>query len=1025
MRGGETTRRGGARVVPLANRFCRFAAASVVACAIGLILPRNTGAESVTLTWTAPGDNGLSGRATSYQVRLSTVAPGSDTLAWWAAAGAVAGVPPPRSAGSAETLVVAGLPVSQERFFAVRALDETGNIAGVSNVARATPVADTSGSPPDSSAPPDTLPPLLTSVSVSGLTHSSATIAWETDEAADARVVYGLGAGLSLVAPIDTLLVLSHSITLSGLLADTTYAFQPSSRDSSGNSGLAGPFSFRTLEPPDTMPPVVSGLSVTAVTQSGAQFSWETNEPADAWVEYGTSASYGEIAPSGDSLGTSHEALLSDLSPNTEYHARVVAVDASGNRDETVDLAFLTAPDAGLPPDAVAPTISAVLATVESASKVRITWTTNEVSTGEVAYHPFGESGAASAPDSAHGTSHAVLLSGLAQQTRFVFSVVARDTAGNLAVAGPTEFETPSSLDRVAPVVSGVEIDASSPTVAVVRWRTDEPADSQLEYGPTSTLGLATPLDDSLRVEHAVALGGLDPGTSYVVRVLSRDGSGNLTRSAEAGFTTGEAPAPADSIPPTIAAVVASVLGPSAVRITWETDEPADAQVAYGLGADRGSLSARDARLLLAHEIVINGLSDGSAWSFSVLSQDSAGNRAESEPSVFETPSAADTTRPAISGLVVLAVTSAAAEVRWTTDEPSDQQVEYGETEEYGLATPLDESFSGSHVVRIAGLYPATLYHVRVLSRDSSGNLARSSDVAFETASIGGAPGDTVPPIATDLSIEAIDPTQVRVRWMTNEPSDGQVEYGLSNSYGSLSRSEGASLTSHEIVLEGLAPGTVFHCRALSRDTEGNLGLSEDVTFETELDKTPPAVLAALTAEPASGGLLLTWQASDAADLAGYRVYKSDGAGYAPVTEELISETTLLDVEISNPAAGEVRYAVAAVDRSGNESAWAVASVSLGLELLPARPNPANPWTMLRFRIPPVEAGAESRVVLAIYDIEGALVKSLIEGNLPRGEHEARWDGGNWRGDPVASGTYFARLSTGTGTSVRKLTVLR
>ena len=72
---------------------------------------------------------------------------------------------------------------------------------------------------------------------------------------------------------------------------------------------------------------------------------------------------------------------------------------------------------------------------------------------------------------------------------------------------------------------------------------------------------------------------------------------------------------------------------------------------------------------------------------------------------------------------------------------------------------------------------------------------------------------------------------------------------------------------------------------------------------------------------------------------------------------------------------------------------------------LAASPNPFNPQTMLRFELP--EAGFAR---LAVYDLAGRLVRTLVDEPRARGSHEAGWDGRDASGRDVGSGSYLARL---------------
>ena len=87
---------------------------------------------SVLLSWTAPGDDGNTGTATSYEVRQAASAIVDET-SWSAATSATGNVPaPPKAAGGLETMTVTGLKPGTMYYFAVRASDEIPNRGGVS-----------------------------------------------------------------------------------------------------------------------------------------------------------------------------------------------------------------------------------------------------------------------------------------------------------------------------------------------------------------------------------------------------------------------------------------------------------------------------------------------------------------------------------------------------------------------------------------------------------------------------------------------------------------------------------------------------------------------------------------------------------------------------------------------------------------------------------------------------------------------------------------------------------------------------
>ena len=80
---------------------------------------------------------------------------------------------------------------------------------------------------------PDTIPPVISGVSATGVTETSATIIWTTDEAADSAVAYGTTQAYENGTVSSPSPVTAHSITLNGLSADTTYNYQVTSIDAS------------------------------------------------------------------------------------------------------------------------------------------------------------------------------------------------------------------------------------------------------------------------------------------------------------------------------------------------------------------------------------------------------------------------------------------------------------------------------------------------------------------------------------------------------------------------------------------------------------------------------------------------------------------------------------------------------------------------------------------------------------------------------------------------------------------------
>jgi hypothetical protein len=103
----------------------------------------------------------------------------------------------------------------------------------------------------------------------------------------------------------------------------------------------------------------------------------------------------------------------------------------------------------------------------------------------------------------------------------------------NIAVTYTATF-----LDITPPTISNVRTSGIKTNEVTIRWSTDEPADSRVEYGLTTDYGSSTSLDATLVTNHSQQLIGLQAGTTYHYRVISRDAAGAVATSADHTFKT-------------------------------------------------------------------------------------------------------------------------------------------------------------------------------------------------------------------------------------------------------------------------------------------------------------------------------------------------------------------------------------------------------------------------------------------------------------------------------------------------------
>jgi flagellar hook assembly protein FlgD len=90
------------------------------------------------------------------------------------------------------------------------------------------------------------------------------------------------------------------------------------------------------------------------------------------------------------------------------------------------------------------------------------------------------------------------------------------------------------------------------------------------------------------------------------------------------------------------------------------------------------------------------------------------------------------------------------------------------------------------------------------------------------------------------------------------------------------------------------------------------------------------------------------------------------------------------------------------------------------VELFQNYPNPFNPSTEIKFHI-----SKSQKVTLAVYDLLGRKVKTLVDENVTAGKYKVDWNGTNEYGQKVASGIYFYRLQTEGFNQTRKMLLMK
>lgn len=292
------------------------------------------GAASVTLSWTAPGDDGASGTAAQYEVRISTA---PLDAANFAAATLVANPPAPLASGTAQSMFVTGLQPLTSYWIAVRTADERGNWSPISNVVAFTTTAG------------DDVRPAATVLAAGATTSSSVTLGWTAtgdDSLAGPAHHYELRwsaspitaanfASATLVAtgvPSPGAPGTGESCTVTGLNRSVDLHFAVRVHDEAGNaSALSNVVTVARIL--DTAPPAAPAGLAGGVEGGGVRLRWNPNTEPDlaGYHVYRAPASGGPFTRIDAATLAAAEFTDTSAPDSASLWYAVTAVDATGN----------------------------------------------------------------------------------------------------------------------------------------------------------------------------------------------------------------------------------------------------------------------------------------------------------------------------------------------------------------------------------------------------------------------------------------------------------------------------------------------------------------------------------------------------------------------------------------------------------------------------------------------------------------------------------------------------------------------
>jgi regulation of enolase protein 1 (concanavalin A-like superfamily) len=397
-----------------------------------------------------------------------------------------------------------------------------------------------------------TPPPVISNVA-STASATSATITWTTDRPSTSQVRYGLTSAYGNTTPMDSTLVTSHSVTLSGLNCNTLYHYSVTSSDAGGaNAASSGDFTFTTSAGGCGAP--ISDDFFSNTLNTGL---WTFVNPRND----GSLSMTGTAVRLNVPAGVAHDVW-------TGANNSVRIMQTVSNADFEVEVKFNSTVSQRYQ-------MQGLIAEQDSGNYVRCDF----FSDGS-ALHLFAASFAAGSPTvranqtfssrsgplwlrlkragntwtqswSTDGTNFSTVVSFSYPLTLARIGPFAGNS-NEVASASPAfTAEVDYFFNTASPIIPedggliAISNVAASPTAttATITWTTDRASTSQVRYGATSSYGSATPLDSSLVTSHSVILSNLVCGSLYHYSVTSTDAGGaNPSSSSDATFTTAGCP---------------------------------------------------------------------------------------------------------------------------------------------------------------------------------------------------------------------------------------------------------------------------------------------------------------------------------------------------------------------------------------------------------------------------------------------------------------------------------------------------
>ncbi len=452
----------------------------------------------------------------------------------------------------------------------------------------------------------------------------------------------------------------------------------------------------------DVTPPDITNVQITNVAEDTVTITWDTDENADATVNYGLQEDYG-IVRIPDANKTQHSITIDKLDPGRTYYFRVVSSDEIGNQGISANYKVLTEGEPQTGAEA-------------GEGKESQTETNQTVQTDSQSQSQSDATTAQEVIEQVQQIKSPEVLQEIVNETIKAIQGITED----LAIVGP-------------PTV------IAETTSAIVKWTTDREASSEVLFSPTDTYTegqytYSQASTDADTTDHEVRIIGLESYTEYHFKVRSKDRNSITGESRDYTFKTKA------SLPDIKNLRIVKVEENSAT-LAWDTTVPAKALIEYQDLTTGAQNSIGRPTLASTHQMRIADLTLGTRYVAFVIAENAGGDRIKSNPITFVTVK--DTAPPIISNVTNESTLFPGGESRiqtiieWLTDEPAHCSLTYREGITGGVdPTVIDSNDSGytaQHVEVIVEFAPATVYQFWLDCKDEAGNAIKSENFVLFT----------------------------------------------------------------------------------------------------------------------------------------------------------------------------------------------------------------------------------------------------------------------------------------------------